>query len=219
MTDLVVIGASAGGLEAVAAICEELPVHLSVPVLVVMHVGPQGNGLLDLLQQRCALPAAYARDGALATPGIWIAAPGANLTVVKAGGAVRFRLSQAGSPHLVQPSINPLMESAAREFGAAVIGIVLSGYLDDGTAGLQHIKAAGGKAMVQDPADAAVAAMPDSVVRHVAVDAILPAAAIGPALTALMALEALKVSDGQAAPDEPGASTAGTRSPAASLIG
>jgi two-component system chemotaxis response regulator CheB len=155
-------------------------------VVLVMHVGSVGNGMLDVLTARSALAVAYATEGQVAGSGIWIAAPGLNVTVASAGGAVRLHLGRGARPHLLQPSIDPLFESAAREFGSGVVGVVLSGFLDDGAEGLRQIKAAGGKAIVQDPLDAAVPDMPAAALRVVVPDAVLPIAAIGPALTALV---------------------------------
>lgn len=186
MTKIVVVGASAGAADAVATMCEYLPADFPVPVVLVMHVGAEGNGIREKLEERCALPVAYATEGHLAVPGIWVAAPGLNVTVANAGGAVRLLLGRGASPHLLQPSINPLFESASREFGSGVIGVVLSGFLDDGADGLRQIKAAGGKAIVQDPLDAEVPEMPLAALNLVAADAILHSAAIGPALTALV---------------------------------
>jgi two-component system chemotaxis response regulator CheB len=185
MAKLVVMGASAGGIEALASICQDLAADFPIPVVLVMHVGPQGNELLEVLARVCSLRVRYARDGQIATPGIWIAAPAFNLTVVNASGGVQFRLSQAGHPHLNQPSINPLFESAARELKEQVIGVLLSGYLDDGVEGLYQIKEAGGKVVIQDPVDAIVRDMPEAVLQRMTVDAILSASAIGPALTAM----------------------------------
>ena len=186
MTDIVVLGGSAGAADAIVTICADLPAEFPVPVVLVMHVASGDQTLFDTLVARCALPVAHSRDGAVAGPGIWVAAPGLNVTVVNAGKAVQLRLGQGANPHLLQPSINPLFLSAAREFGSAVLGVLLSGFLDDGVEGLQAIKAAGGKVIVQSPLDAVVAEMPQAALRHLTADSILPAAAIGPSLTALM---------------------------------
>ena len=187
MAKLVVMGASAGGTEALAEVCRDLAADFSTPVVVVVHIGPEGSDLLDVLTRVCALPVRYAADGQIASPGIWIAAPAFNLTVVDACEGVQFRFSQVGHPHLSQPSINPLFKSAAREFKRQVIGVLLSGFLDDGVEGLYQIKMAGGKTVVQDPTNAAVGDMPAAALRRMTVDAILPAVAIGPALSAMVA--------------------------------
>lgn len=186
MTKLVVMGGSAGAADAIATICAALAADFPVPVVLVVHVASNDRKLFDTLVAQCALPVAYASDACVAGPGIWIAAPGLNVTVSNASGAVQLHLGRGGNPHLVQPSINPLFLSAAAEFGGAVLGILLSGFLDDGAEGVRQIKAAGGKVIVQAPLDAVVPDMPQAALRQLTADAVLPAAAIGPALTALV---------------------------------
>lgn len=194
MERVVVVGASAGGLPALEAICAELPLDFPAPVLIAMHVGPQGNELLQVLAKSCRLPASHAIDGQYAEPGtILVAAPGLNLTIVNDHGKVRVRLTESGNPNLMAPAINPLFTSAAAEFGERVVGTVLSGFLDDGTDGLRAIKAAGGTAIAQEPRDALCPDMPANAIRQVAVDSILRADAIGATLTALAAVPARRL--------------------------
>lgn len=186
MERVVVVGASAGGVPALGAICAELPPDFSAPVLIVMHVAPQGNELLEVLAKCCRLPASHAIDGQYAEAGaILVAAPGHNLTIVNDHGRVRVRLTDGNNPNLMAPAINPLFLSAAAEFGERVVGTVLSGFLDDGTDGLRAIKAAGGTAIAQDPRDALCPDMPANAIHHVAVDSILRADAIGAVWAAL----------------------------------
>lgn len=186
MDRLVVMGASAGGTDALATICAELPADFPAPVLIVTHVGPEGNSLLERLSSCCALPVRYGEHGLLARPAeIVIAAPGRHLTVVRDGDEVGIRLVDEPHPYLRPPAINPLFHSAAEAFGPAVIGVLLSGFLDDGVEGLRHIKARSGTVIVQDPADALVPDMPAHAVRGASPDSILRAMSIGPALTAL----------------------------------
>nr|WP_315219532.1 chemotaxis protein CheB [uncultured Duganella sp.] len=192
MERVVVVGASAGGIPALEAICAELPSDFAAPILIVMHVAPQGNELVEVLAKRCRLPASHAIDGQYAEAGtIVVAAPGRNLTIVNDHGRVRVRLTDGGNPNLMAPAINPLFASAAAEFGERAVGVVLSGFLDDGTEGLRAIKAASGNAIAQDPADALCGDMPANAIRQVAVDSILRADAIGPVLTALAATPAV----------------------------
>lgn len=182
-----VIGASAGGIPALEAICADLPENFAAPVLIVMHVGPQGNELLNVLRKCCRLPVSYAVSGQNVEVGkILIAAPGKNLTVVSDGGQIRIILTDSGNPILLRPTIDPLFLSAAEAFKKKVIGIVLSGFLDDGTNGLRAIKDAGGTAIVQEPLDALCQDMPKNAIRNVVVDSILCTDAIGPAVTALV---------------------------------
>ncbi len=191
MERVVVVGASAGGIPALEAICSELPSDFPAPILIVMHVAPQGNNLLEALGKCCRLLVSYAVDGQYAQAGtILIAAPGLNLTVVDEDGKVRVKLNDGGNPNLMRPAIDPLFLSAAEAFQHHVVGIVLSGFLDDGTEGLRAIKAAGGAAIVQDPLDALCPDMPANAIRQVAVDSILRADNIGPALSALVTVPA-----------------------------
>ena len=186
MERVVVVGASAGGIPALEAICAQLPSDFSAPMLIVVHVGPQGNELLEVLAKCCRLPASHAIDGQYAEAGtILVAAPGRNLTIVNDHGKVRVKLTDGANPNLMAPAINPLFVSAAAEFGERVVGTVLSGFLDDGSDGLRAIKAAGGTAIAQEPRDALCPDMPANAIRQVAVDSILRADAIGPVLAAL----------------------------------
>jgi two-component system chemotaxis response regulator CheB len=186
MERIFVIGASAGGVTALESLCADLPADFPAPMLIVMHVAPQGNDLLERLSQCSRLPVAHATDGQMAVPGhILIAAPGRHLTVTNESGQARVKLVDSGNPLVLPPAIDPLFHSAAEAFRAQTVGVVLSGFLDDGAQGLRAIKIAGGTAIVQDPLDAMHADMPNHAIRAVTVDSVLPAAAIGPALTAL----------------------------------
>ncbi|WP_432377733.1 chemotaxis protein CheB [Duganella sp. P38] len=186
MDKLVVIGASAGGIDALATICADLPVDFPAPVLIVTHVGPEGNALHEVLAQRCVLPVRYGEHGQLAKPSeIVIAAPGRHLTVVREGVNAGLRLVDEPHPYLRPPAINPLFHSAAEAFGKDVIGVLLSGFLDDGVEGLRHIQARGGVIIVQDPSDAQVPDMPANAIRGTTPNSILRSDSIAPALIAL----------------------------------
>ncbi|SEN84793.1 two-component system, chemotaxis family, response regulator CheB [Duganella sp. CF517] len=205
MERVVVVGASAGGIPALEAICAELPSDFAAPILVAMHVGPQGNDLLEVLAKCCRLPASHAIDGQYAEAGtILVAAPGRNLTIVNDHGKVRVRLVEESNPNLLAPAINPLFASAAAEFRERVVGTVLSGFLDDGSEGLRAVKAAGGVAIAQEPRDALCPDMPANAIRQVAVDSILRADAIGAFLTALAATPAAAPSPAHAGATAPG---------------
>ena len=181
--DIVVIGASAGGVEALRALVRELPADLPAAIFVVMHMPPYAASQLpEILRRSGPLPADQARDGDLITPGrIWVAPPDRHLLVRRG----RIELSRGPRENHVRPAIDPLFRSAARAYGPRVIGVVMSGALYDGTAGLLAIKSRGGIAIVQDPADAAVESMPRSAMRIVAVDHVLPAPAIAAKLSEL----------------------------------
>lgn len=182
--DLIVIGASAGGLEALRLLVRTLPPTLPAAVCVVWHMSAESPGLLPtILQQAGPLPAQHATDGDALRPGtIYVARPDQHL-VLEPG---VLRLTQGPKENRFRPAVDPLFRSAATAYGPRVIGVVLSGALDDGTAGLAAIKALGGIAVVQDPHDALVPGMPTSALQHVAVDYVAPAAALGALLADLV---------------------------------
>ncbi len=181
--DIVVIGASAGGVEALTGLAAGLPADLPAAVFVTVHVPPYAvSSLPDILSRAGALPAAHALDGEAIQPGrIYVAPPNHHLLLED--GVVR--LSLGPRVNHTRPAIDPLFMSAARVYGPRVIGIVLSGMLDDGTAGLQEIKAQGGVGVIQDPQEALFPSMPQSVLEHGGADYVLPAQAMGDVLRRL----------------------------------
>lgn len=182
--DLVVVGASAGGIAALQALAAGLPPDFGAAVLVVQHLAPRSPGYLaDILDRAGPLPARFARSGQDIVPGAILVAPPDRHLLVEAG--MRAVLSRGPKENRSRPAVDPLFRSAAVAFGARVIGVVMSGYLDDGTVGLQAIKLCRGLAIVQDPSDAEVPAMPLSAIRHVSIDHRVPAQDIGPLLTRL----------------------------------
>ncbi|MED5596430.1 chemotaxis protein CheB [Janthinobacterium sp. P210006] len=186
MQALILIGASAGGVEALSSIFAALPASLPAPVLVVAHVGARKSLLPDILGKTAALPVRFAEEREPVHAGrILLAPPDRHMLVANLAGRAMVELTRGPKENHTRPAIDPLFRSAAAAFGPKVVGVILSGYLDDGTAGLQAIKACGGKALVQEPQDAAAPSMPQSAIDHVEVDWRLPAAEIGPALLAL----------------------------------
>jgi two-component system chemotaxis response regulator CheB len=182
MTRLIVIGASAGGVGVLIRMAQGLPADLPAAVLVVLHIGQHRSLLPELLSSKGALPAAHARDGEPITAGrIVVAPPDYHLLVDGAS----LRLSHGAKEHHARPAIDPLFRSAALAHGPRTIGVVLSGMLDDGTAGLQAVKQCGGLAVVQDPADAKEPSMPKSALRHVAIDHRVDAAGLAELLSTL----------------------------------
>lgn len=182
---VIVAGASAGGVEALEALVRGLPRDLPAAVCVVLHIGNRRSAAPAILAKAGPLPTAHATDGEAMRPGrIYVAPPGHHLLVEPAG---RLRLSRGPRENGSRPAADPLFRSAAQAYGPKVIGVVLSGVLNDGTAGLGEIKRRGGTAVVQDPADARYAGMPRSVLGNVAVDHCLPAAALGGLLARLVA--------------------------------
>lgn len=178
--DIVVIGASAGGVEAILRIVRDLPANLPAAVLVVVHVPPHGvSHLPEVISREGTLPAKHAVDGEPIEKGrIYVAPPDLHL-MVKQGAIV---LSRTGRVNRSRPAIDLLFQSAARVYGRRVIGVILSGALDDGTYGLMAVKVRGGATIVQDPKDALFDGMPSSAIACVDVDQVLPLAKIGGAL-------------------------------------
>jgi two-component system, chemotaxis family, protein-glutamate methylesterase/glutaminase len=174
--DVVVVAASAGGVEALIALVSGLPAQLPAAVFVVLHVPETRPSLLpDILSRRGALPAAPARDGERIRPGhIYTAMPGQHLTLERG----HMRLSAGPRENGHRPSADVLFRTAAVAYGSRVTGIVLSGADDDGAAGLAVIKRLGGVAIVQDPDEALYARMPQSSLDAVAVDYCLAVADI-----------------------------------------
>jgi two-component system, chemotaxis family, protein-glutamate methylesterase/glutaminase len=175
--DIVVIGASAGGVEALRTLLGNVPKDLPASVLVVLHLSPDHKSFLpDILRSVGPLPAAHAKDGeALQQGQVYVAPPDRHLVVDD--GAVRLTRSPREGGH--RPAVDTLFRTAARFHGTRVIGIVLSGALDDGTAGLVAVKQRGGVTVVQDPREALCADMPRSALETLQVDHVLTAAAIG----------------------------------------
>ncbi|KAA9153894.1 chemotaxis protein CheB [Amycolatopsis acidicola] len=182
--DLIVVGASAGGVEALREFAGGLPGNLDAAVLVVLHLPPGGAS---------ALPAILARSGPLPVETavhelslehgrIYVAPPDHHL-LVRDG---RMQLSRGPTENGYRPAVDVLFRSAAQAHGDGVIGVVLSGSLDDGSAGLASIKSRGGLALVQDPGDALYPGMPESALARVAVDQVLSANEMGAVLGGLV---------------------------------
>src|SRR4051794_15988643 len=174
MTHLVVIGTSGGGIEALRELAAGLPADFPAPIAVVMHTSPQAPGILpDILQRAGALPAVNAKNGERLRPGTIYVPPPDHHLLIEPG---RVRISRGPRENRFRPAIDPLFRSAAQVYGPGAIGVLLTGSLDDGTAGLWAIKRLGGVAIVQDPADALFPDMPRSAIEHVEVDHVVPLA-------------------------------------------
>jgi two-component system, chemotaxis family, protein-glutamate methylesterase/glutaminase len=163
--DIVVIGASAGGLEALQEILGGLPTDLQAAVMIVLHTANHAQSLLPQILERAGkLPVIHPRDGVRIERGrVYIAPPGLHM-IVEDG---FLRVLQGPRENLHRPAIDPLFRSAAAAYGARVIGVILTGMLDDGTAGLMVVSASGGTAIVQNPETALYPGMPRSALNHV----------------------------------------------------
>ena len=181
---IVVIGASAGGIEALQKLASQLPRDFAAPICVVVHTAPDSPGLLpSILRSAGPLPAEHANNGVRLQPGrFYVAPPDRHLLVRRHG----LQVSKGPRENRFRPAVDPLFRSAAQVFGPAVIGIVLTGGLDDGTAGLHAIKQLGGVAVVQDPRDAQYPSMPTNAARYVAVDHLVPINEMGALLMQLL---------------------------------
>jgi two-component system chemotaxis response regulator CheB len=162
--DIVVIGASAGGVETLKTLVPMLPAELPAAVFVVLHMMPGGTSVLPrILARHSALAVASAEDGEPVERGrIYVAPPDHHMLL--ADGRVRLTRGPRENGH--RPAVDPLFRSAARGYENRVVGVVLSGALDDGTAGLKMIRDNGGATIVQDPDEATYPSMPRSALEH-----------------------------------------------------
>ena len=171
-SQVVVIGASAGGLAALRVLVSGLPETFPAAICVVLHTSPESpGGLADVLNRSTVLTALQAIDGQRLQSGhIYVAPPDRHL-VIEPG---RVRVTKGPREHRFRPAIDPMFRSAAEVFGQNAIGVILTGNLDDGTAGLRTIKELGGLAIVQDPSEALFSSMPRQAMASVDVDHVVP---------------------------------------------
>src|SRR6266511_261175 len=182
---IVVVGTSAGGIETLRALVGQLPRDFAAPICIVMHTAAESPGVLaEILTRAGPLPAVNARNAERLVAGrIYVPPPDFHL-VVEPG---RVRVTKGPRENRFRPAIDPLFRSAAQVYGHAAIGVILTGNLDDGTAGLWTSKQLGGVAIVQDPIDALFPSMPRSALAHVNVDHRVPLSDIPPLLVRLTA--------------------------------
>jgi two-component system chemotaxis response regulator CheB len=170
--EIVLIGASAGGVEAIGVLLAALPQSFAAPVAIVIHVPPGNDDLLvRALAPRCALPLVEAADKQpLEAATVYVAPPGYHLLVEPSG---TFALSLDEPVKFSRPSIDVLFESAAYAYRERVLAIVLTGANEDGAEGLRVVRAFGGAAWVQDPAGASAPAMPSAAIERAGADCVM----------------------------------------------
>ena len=175
--NVAVVGASAGGVEALTTLVRGIAADSPLALVVVLHLPAGANSRLAAILSRSGpLTAQPARSGARLTPGsIHVAPPDRHLVLSRG----RLFLLDGARENGFRPAVDPLFRSAARELGPRAVGVILSGTMDDGAAGMAAIASVGGKTIVQDPSDALASGMPRSAMDAVTPDHVLPAAAIG----------------------------------------
>jgi two-component system chemotaxis response regulator CheB len=176
--DIIAIGTSAGGLEALDEVVGQLPTDLPASIFIVQHMAPHNTAaaLLHRLGRHKAFDCKLADHGEVFKPGkIYIARPDYHLLVKK----TTLLVTKGARENRYRPGIDPLFRSAAVTHGPRVIGVILTGMLDDGTAGLLAIKKCGGVTVVQDPRDATYPDMPQSALLHLKVDHCVPISEMG----------------------------------------
>lgn len=188
--DLVLIGASAGGVTALTRLCEELPADFPAAVLVVQHISPSARSMLPAILSRAGkLPAVHGTEGAPIRRGqIYVAPPDQHMLFAPDGRHLRIR--RGPQENRTRPSVDALFRSASLAAGHRSIGVVLTGMLDDGTAGLVALKAAGSINVVQAPEDAPWPDMPRSALEGDSPDHCVPLADLAPLLARLTRMPA-----------------------------
>lgn len=186
--DIIVVGGSAGSLQVLQTVLSALPWNFPAAVLVVLHTTEDSPRLLpEILNRSSKLPVMYAVHNAEILPSRVFVAPAGHRHMLLDRG--RIRLEPGARENRSRPAIDALFRSASYAYGVQVIGVVLTGNLDDGSAGLLAIKNRGGLAIVQDPDDSEASSMPASAIQATEVDFVLPAEQIGPKLVELAASE------------------------------
>jgi two-component system chemotaxis response regulator CheB len=186
--DIIAIGGSLGAVDAVKRLCAGLPADLAAAVAIVVHVGAKGNNLLaDIFDRHASIAVSTAIDGDLLQRGHVYVAPADRHLLVLDG---KIRLGCGPRENMARPAIDPLFRSVALSFGPRAIGVLLTGLLNDGAAGLADLKRCGGVAVVQNPADALAPDMPIEALRVSDVDYRASIADIAPLLSELLQQDA-----------------------------
>jgi len=187
---IVVVGTSAGGMDALSRLVSQFPVDFPAAVFIVQHMAADnsGDGLVNTLAKKGMLACNLAENGEAIEAGrIYVAPPDHHMLLEKG----KILVTKGARENRSRPAIDPLFRSAAVTYGTRVIGVLLTGYLDDGTSGLIAIKRCGGTCVVQDPDDAAYPDMPRNALNNLDADHCLPLAAMGELLLELVRKEPL----------------------------
>lgn len=174
--DVVAIGASTGGPNALADVFAGLSANLPVPIVVVQHMPPMFTQMLaERLSKSSPIPTVEAKSGMSLEPGkAWIAPGDHHLTVVREGVAVRTKLNQDAAENACRPAVDPLLRSVTNVYGAGCLTVILTGMGQDGLRGCEAVRAAGGQILAQDQASSVVWGMPGHVARAGLADQVLP---------------------------------------------
>ncbi|MBV9608978.1 MAG: chemotaxis protein CheB [Acidobacteria bacterium] len=184
--DIILVGGSAGSIDALLQILPTLPPDFAASFFIVVHTPADGPGLLPrIIRRATALPTVHPADGDNIRPGhIYVAPPNRHLTLA-AGGVIHVSKGARENGH--RPAIDPLFRTAAiHGYAPRAIAVILSGYLDDGSAGLYAVRSRGGVSIIQDPKDAIADPMPGKALQYAGADFVLPARNIGAALAELV---------------------------------
>jgi two-component system chemotaxis response regulator CheB len=183
-SSIIVIGTSAGGMEALGRLVGQLPSGFPSAIFIVQHMAPDATGdmLVKTLAEKGKLPCTHPQDGEEIKPGHIYIAPSDHHMLVEKGVIL---ITKGARENRSRPSIDPLFRSAAVAYGSGVIGVLLTGYLDDGTSGMIAIQRCGGTCIVQDPKDAAYPDMPQNALNNLKVDHCVPLARMGALLVEL----------------------------------
>lgn len=185
-SQIVVVGTSAGGLNALTLLVKQFPKDFPAPVLVVMHISPDASGdvLLNTLNENGKLKCGHARHGEIAKAGQLYLAPSDHHLMIAEDGTIM--VTKGAQENRSRPGIDPLFRSAAVAYGNRATGIILTGYLDDGTSGLMAIQKCGGICIIQDPADADYPEMPSNALNQLKPDYCVPITEMGGVLFKVM---------------------------------
>jgi two-component system chemotaxis response regulator CheB len=181
--DIIVIGSSAGGVNALKQLTSDLPAHLQASIFVVQHMAADMPSYLpQILSNAGPLRAIHPQDGQLIEQGVIYIAPPDHHMIIE---DQKILIKKGPKENNFRPAIDALMRSAAYWYKNRVIGVVLTGYLSDGTSGLWSVKQFGGSTVIQDPLDALYPDMPRNVLKYVDVDYVLPLSEIAPLIVEL----------------------------------